>query len=597
MNTDRPPPRFIPPQEVQPRPARGDEPIVWFEMPGGLHVGLRPIHPDDRDALVEGFRALSEDSRYHRFLTPMSRLSDSQARYLTELDQVNHFAWGIGIRDPGGEIQGIGVARYVRDTSEEGTAEVAVAITDSYQGLGLGSLLVRALAVVATTHGIERLIGFMLGDNRPMVRIFQGIGAGFVNVGPGLVRAEAVLRTDTLCTLGDDACTELIRVADRAAHPSVHMRRDRADRTETPISPISLPSSPGDPMDDGNLTCRQCARSIDDLLTWCPFCGAELQPGGAAPQPSAEAAGETDDQMDVTSGDPFAPTKRGPVPTETGDAAPSPSGSAFPVARVVVIALAILVLVGAVAAWFFLIRDDNRGDLSVLSIGVGDCWNDPEGLQSDGELADVPEVPCDEPHANEVFAVIELPDGGSSLHPGQIEVELQSFRDCLERFESYVGVPYSESPLAIYTLYPTLLSWYDGDREVICSVYLPDGSALIGSERDSGDRLVSPPIDISGVHDCPGVADGVILLSQGFIDYFEILSPEELEASFETTPAELQPLYKSEALISERAHELRCSFEDLNILVMNRAGMLSYTTEFGGLIAEDIATYGFFTTW
>ncbi|MCJ7725554.1 MAG: GNAT family N-acetyltransferase [Acidimicrobiia bacterium] len=194
---------------------------MWFEMTDGLQVGLRPIHPDDREALIEGFQALSSDSRYHRFLSPMPRLSDRQARYLTNLDQVNHFAWGIGIRDDAGAIQGIGVARYVRDAADPGAAEVAVAITDRFQGLGLGSLLVRVLAVVAASHGVVRLTGVMLAENRAMVRIFEGIGARLGSAGPGLVKADAALHDDTVCTLGEQACAELIRVADRAAHPSV----------------------------------------------------------------------------------------------------------------------------------------------------------------------------------------------------------------------------------------------------------------------------------------------------------------------------------------------------------------------------------------
>ncbi|MBU1228028.1 MAG: GNAT family N-acetyltransferase [Actinobacteria bacterium] len=220
MSSDRPRPRFIPPADVLPRPAPGEEPIVWFEMPGGLQVGLRPIHPDDRQALMEGFQALSEESRYHRFLSPMPRLSDRQARYLTELDQIDHFAWGIGIRGDAGAIEGIGVARYVRDPADRDTAEVAVAITDPYHGLGLGTLAVQALAVVAAIRGIEVLTGYLLGDNKPMVRIFQGMGATFTHAGPGLVRAEAVLQDDAPGTLGEEACAELIRVAARASHPS-----------------------------------------------------------------------------------------------------------------------------------------------------------------------------------------------------------------------------------------------------------------------------------------------------------------------------------------------------------------------------------------
>jgi RimJ/RimL family protein N-acetyltransferase len=222
-------PRFIHPGRVAPPPPPGEEPIVWFEMDDGLQVGLRPIHPDDRQALIDGFHALSSNSRYHRFLSPMPRLTDRQARYLTDLDQVNHFAWGIGIRDPDGTIQGIGVARYVRDAADPDAAEVAVAITDRYQGMGLGSLMARALAVVAATHGIERLTGVMLRENLAMVRIFEGLGARFDPAGPGLVEADARLDRDTLCTLGDEACTELIRVADRAAHPSATMGEEPSD--------------------------------------------------------------------------------------------------------------------------------------------------------------------------------------------------------------------------------------------------------------------------------------------------------------------------------------------------------------------------------
>jgi RimJ/RimL family protein N-acetyltransferase len=215
---------LIPPDRAPAEDLAG-EPIVWLAMPGGLEVGLRPVHPEDRDLLMEGFAALSEESRYHRFLTPMPRLTDRQARYLTELDQVNHFAWAIGVPDDGSGVRGVGIARYVRDRDDPATAEIAVAITDAYQGLGLGRLLVRALALVASTHGIERLVGTMLGANRPMVRIFEGLGATIKGEGLGLVRAEAALDADRLCDLDADTCAALLAVAARAAHPG-ELRRE-----------------------------------------------------------------------------------------------------------------------------------------------------------------------------------------------------------------------------------------------------------------------------------------------------------------------------------------------------------------------------------
>ena len=61
------------------------------------------------------------------------------------------------------------------------------------------------------------------------IRIFEGIGAHFRPGGAGVIEADAVLADRTLCTLGPDACVELIRVADRAAHPSAQYRdRPRA---------------------------------------------------------------------------------------------------------------------------------------------------------------------------------------------------------------------------------------------------------------------------------------------------------------------------------------------------------------------------------
>jgi RimJ/RimL family protein N-acetyltransferase len=155
----------------------------------------------------------------------MPRLTDRQARYLTNLDQVNHFAWAIGVADDQGAIRGIGVARYVRDRNDPTVAEIAVAITDAYQGLGLGRLLVRALVLVAASHGIERVVGTMLGANRPMVGIFEGLGGTVRGAGLGLVHAEAPLDPDALCDLNDDACAALLAVAARAAHPS-DLRRE-----------------------------------------------------------------------------------------------------------------------------------------------------------------------------------------------------------------------------------------------------------------------------------------------------------------------------------------------------------------------------------
>ena len=44
---------------------------------------IRPIEPDDRAALAEGFERLSAESRYRRFFAPVPHLSEHDLDYLT----------------------------------------------------------------------------------------------------------------------------------------------------------------------------------------------------------------------------------------------------------------------------------------------------------------------------------------------------------------------------------------------------------------------------------------------------------------------------------------------------------------------------------
>jgi GNAT superfamily N-acetyltransferase len=197
-----------------------DRDLVWFRHRDGLLVALRPVHPEDRDVLLEGFGRLSDETRYQRFLAPMDRLTERQLRYLTELDQVNHFAWAAGFREADGQETGVALARYVRTSADPCVAEIAVVVADAYQGRGLGSLLVDGLTLVAMDHGIEELTGFLFGDNRRMLRIFEHLGAEICDDSPGVVRADLPLPPPGGLAVDEVGASELVWVAGTAAHPS-----------------------------------------------------------------------------------------------------------------------------------------------------------------------------------------------------------------------------------------------------------------------------------------------------------------------------------------------------------------------------------------
>jgi GNAT superfamily N-acetyltransferase len=154
----------------------------------GTAVLIRPIRPGDKAKLVEGLERLSPESRYRRFLRPISSLTERELQYLTEIDYADHFAWGaLAVDEPG--QPGLGIARYVRDPKDPEVAEAAVAVVDAAQGKGLGTLLLRRLIGTARAHGIRVFRAWALAENRTVIEGLKALGAH-------LHRDDALIRID-----------------------------------------------------------------------------------------------------------------------------------------------------------------------------------------------------------------------------------------------------------------------------------------------------------------------------------------------------------------------------------------------------------------
>jgi GNAT superfamily N-acetyltransferase len=134
----------------------------------GSRVTLRLVRPDDKELLRRGFERLSETSRYRRFLTAKSRLTDAELAYLTEVDGYDHFAIGASVTDAKGAEEGVAIARFIRSATDPKAAEVAVAVVDDWQGKGLGTLLLLRLVAAARERGIERFAGQALASNQQL---------------------------------------------------------------------------------------------------------------------------------------------------------------------------------------------------------------------------------------------------------------------------------------------------------------------------------------------------------------------------------------------------------------------------------------------
>ena len=147
-------------------PTRWEADVVLRD---GSVAHVRPIMPDDADALRRFHAGQSAESIYLRFFAPLKELSDKDVARFTLVDHDWRVALVATLR---GEI--IGVARY--DRLDATTAEVAFHISDSHQGKGVGSVLLEHLAAIGQERGVAKFVADVLPQNRKMIQVFTEAG-------------------------------------------------------------------------------------------------------------------------------------------------------------------------------------------------------------------------------------------------------------------------------------------------------------------------------------------------------------------------------------------------------------------------------------
>lgn len=144
------------------------------ELSSGDRVWVRPIEPEDDEELQTAFRLLSDLSRYRRFFTGMSRLSDSMVRTLTDVDHLDHEAL---VALPARDSPTIaGVARFIRVPDLQATADLAITVADEWHRRGMGTALLRLLSERASQVGITRFTVDTLAENRAVLALITAAG-------------------------------------------------------------------------------------------------------------------------------------------------------------------------------------------------------------------------------------------------------------------------------------------------------------------------------------------------------------------------------------------------------------------------------------
>jgi GNAT superfamily N-acetyltransferase len=180
-----------------------------FSLPDGTPILIRPVAAEDKQLFIEGFRNLSERSRYLRFLRPMKNLPGTDLKFFTEIDYVNHMAWGALHRSDGVE-KGIGVARYIRFQSDPDLAEAAIVVIDAFQKRRVATVLLGALYWSALQHGIRSIMGYVLAENHRMLGFLRDLGASISREDADLMRVEIPIKDRVVQTAENDT-TRIIR--------------------------------------------------------------------------------------------------------------------------------------------------------------------------------------------------------------------------------------------------------------------------------------------------------------------------------------------------------------------------------------------------
>jgi len=147
--------------------------VVDVIVRDGATLRLRPPRRDDGEALLDFFRALSQQSLYLRF-HGFPSLGPELVERLLDPDWEERGAL-VGTLSEDGRDRVVAVAEYVR-LRDPGLAEAAFAVADAHQGRGIGTRLVEQLAERAGRHGIERFVAEVIAENRDMLRVFESLG-------------------------------------------------------------------------------------------------------------------------------------------------------------------------------------------------------------------------------------------------------------------------------------------------------------------------------------------------------------------------------------------------------------------------------------
>jgi GNAT superfamily N-acetyltransferase len=116
-----------------------------------MRIRIRQVTPPDAQVVASVFSGLGSESMLARFLSPVASLGPRAVSSIVDGDPGRREALIALTR---WRRRGIGIAELIRDVDDPTVAEVAAAVSDEWQGRGVGTMLARSLAARGRRAGI-----------------------------------------------------------------------------------------------------------------------------------------------------------------------------------------------------------------------------------------------------------------------------------------------------------------------------------------------------------------------------------------------------------------------------------------------------------
>jgi acetyltransferase len=171
-----------------------------LRLRSGRSVHVRPVRPADAASIQAFVRRLSDTSRRLRFFAAIRELAPAVLARLSEPADERERVFLVEAHD--GESRSMVALAQYAPADDDATCDLALVVTDAWQGLGLGRALMGMLIRSARDARCARAVADILRDNEAMLALGRACDFTVARSPPGstmlrLVRdLQGVLPTD-----------------------------------------------------------------------------------------------------------------------------------------------------------------------------------------------------------------------------------------------------------------------------------------------------------------------------------------------------------------------------------------------------------------